>query len=93
MQQEMQKYLRREDVCRRLREVAEDTKDLELARQADILESRAWVAYEQKVASTRFPKMNTFSDATAEAKGSKNTSTVSSKETGSVHSIPGDGQE
>jgi hypothetical protein len=93
MQQEMQKYLRREDVCRRLREVAEETKDPELARQADILESRAWAAYEQKVSSTRVPKMSTSSDETTETKGPKNASTASSKDAGSVHSIPSDGRE
>jgi hypothetical protein len=93
MQQEMQKYLRREDVCRRLREVAEETKDQELAKQADILESRAWAAYEQKITSTRLPRVSPSRDDGGDSKPAKNSTTFTSTDANSVHSIPADGKE
>lgn len=60
-QAELNKALRREAVCQRLREIADETNDPELAKQADLLESRAWAVYEQKMSSaslTRFQPMN-----------------------------------
>ena len=48
-QVELNKLLRREAVCQRLREIAEETNDPELAKQADLLESRAWAVYDQKL--------------------------------------------
>ena len=42
-------WLRRADVCDRLREIALQTDDDELARQAEQLEQRAWDAYTQQL--------------------------------------------
>lgn len=60
-QAELNKALRREAVCQRLRDIAEETNDPELAKQADLLESRAWAVYEQKMSTAslaRFQPMN-----------------------------------
>ncbi len=60
-QAELNKALRREAVCQKLREIAEETNDPELSKQADLLESRAWAIYEQKMSTasvTRFQPMN-----------------------------------
>ena len=60
-QVELNKALRRAAVCLRLREIADETNDPDLAKQADLLESRAWAAYEQKMSSAnlaRFQPMN-----------------------------------
>jgi hypothetical protein len=60
-QVELSKALRREAVCQRLREIADETNDPELAKQADLLESRAWSVYEQKMSTAnlaRFQPMN-----------------------------------
>lgn len=50
-QVELNKALRREAVCQKLREIAEETNDPELSKQADLLESRAWAIYEQKMST------------------------------------------
>jgi hypothetical protein len=98
MQQEMQKYLRREDVCRRLREVAEETKDPDLIRQADLLESRAWAAYEQSVASARLPKVGPLGEQDVQTKlmaDSKKPAAGSARAEAAdpIRSIRGEGKE
>jgi hypothetical protein len=67
-QAELAKALRREAVCQRLREIADETNDMELAKQADLLESRAWALYEQKVASGKLARFTPMSDKEAESK-------------------------
>lgn len=67
-QAELNKALRREAVCQRLREIAEETNDPELARQADLLESRSWSVYEQKLTTAKLNKFTPMTEADAEAK-------------------------
>lgn len=57
---EQAKFLRRQQVCDRLREIAIETGDHRLATQADLLEQRAWFVYQQRTSRTRLPRLTTF---------------------------------
>lgn len=46
-------FLRRQQVCDKLREIAHETNDDELERQAELLEQRAWCIYEQRTAKAK----------------------------------------
>jgi hypothetical protein len=50
---EQAKFFRRQKVCLRLRDIAQETNDQELERQADLLEQRAWYIYEQRTAKAK----------------------------------------
>ncbi len=52
--------LRRQEVCEKLRQIALETSDKELARKADDLEQRAWDIYVQRTGS---PMSNLAPDA------------------------------
>ena len=54
-QRQMNAYLRRVQVCMRLRQVAIETNNADLQRQADDLEARAWEIYGQKTARLPIP--------------------------------------
>jgi hypothetical protein len=69
IQQETNKALRRAAVCDRLREIADETNDPELARQADILESRIWALCEQRIATVREPRGSMAADAEFRGRG------------------------
>ncbi len=96
-QQELSKALRREAICNRLREIAEETNDPELAKQADLLESRSWALYEQKVLAARLPKMNPMNEQDAEAKflaeSAKRSGAPTRAEANKIRSIPTEGKE
>jgi hypothetical protein len=53
MLREKAKFDRRQEVCDRLREIAHETGDVQLERQADLLEQRAWFVYEQRASLGR----------------------------------------
>ena len=53
LSKEQAKFLRRQKVCDRLREVALENGDDELERQAELLEQRAWWLYEQRTAQAK----------------------------------------
>lgn len=53
LSKEQAKFLRRQQVCDRLRELAQDSNDTELERQAELLEQRAWWIYEQRTAKAK----------------------------------------
>src|SRR4029079_1208567 len=68
LQEERVKALRRAAVCQRLREIAEETRDPDLERQADLLESRAWAVLEQKTAANSPLRFSPMSEKDAEGK-------------------------
>lgn len=68
---ELNKALRREAVCQRLREIAEETNDPELAKQAELLESRSWAVYEQKLTTAKLNKFTPMTEEDVEAKLTK----------------------
>ena len=97
-QAELNKALRREAVCQRLREIADETNDPELAKQADLLESRAWAVYEQKVSTASVTKFQQMSEKDVEARLLKTERTIASEEaaradTNGVRSIRGEKKE
>lgn len=96
-QAELAKALRREAVCQRLREIAEDTNDPELAKQADLLESRAWAVYEQKVSTASVARFQPMSDKDAESRLTRSTQNTASDtarlETDNIRSIRGEKKE
>lgn len=96
-QTELNKALRREAVCQRLREIAEETNDPELAKQADLLESRAWAVYEQKVSSASLAKFQPMNDKEVESrllKSQRGTASDSAQaESGVIRSITGEKKE
>jgi hypothetical protein len=53
LSKEQAKFLRRQQVCDRLRELALESGDAELERQAELLEQRAWWIYEQRTAKAK----------------------------------------
>jgi hypothetical protein len=57
---QMNAYLRRVEVCLRLRQIAEDTGNAELQRQAEEMDARAWEIYRQQTA--RLPISDTAAD-------------------------------
>jgi hypothetical protein len=65
LRQEQANYLRRQQVCFRLREVAEETGDTALETQADLLEQKAWSLYEARTAQLRLPSLTPMSEAAA----------------------------
>jgi len=97
-QAELNKALRREAVCQRLRDIAEETNDPELAKQADLLESRAWAVYEQKMSSASLARFQPMNEKDVEArllqKKSDSTSESAQAESSSgVRSIRGEKKE
>lgn len=97
-QAELNKALRREAVCQRLRDIAEETNDPELAKQADLLESRAWANYEQKMSSASLARFQPMNEKDVEArllqKKSETTSESAQAESLSgVRSIRGEKKE
>jgi hypothetical protein len=53
LSKEQAKFLRRQQACDKLREIAEVKNDAELERQAELLEQRAWWIYEQRTAKAK----------------------------------------
>jgi len=53
LSKEQAKFLRRQQACDKLREIAEEKNDAELQRQAELLEQRAWWIYEQRTAKAK----------------------------------------
>ncbi len=53
LSKEQAKFLRRQQACDRLREIADEKNDPELQRQAELLEQRAWWIYEQRTAKAK----------------------------------------
>lgn len=97
-QAELNKALRREAVCQRLREIADETNDPELAKQADLLESRAWAVYEQKMSSVNLARFQPMNEKDIESrllqKKSDTTSESAQAETSSaIRSIRGEKKE
>ncbi|HQR05997.1 MAG TPA: hypothetical protein PLN21_04195 [Gemmatales bacterium] len=97
-QAELNKALRREAVCQRLRDIAEETNDPELAKQADLLESRAWAVYEQKMSTASLARFQPMNEKDVETrllqKKSDSTSESAQAESSSgVRSIRGEKKE
>ena len=55
LKQELQTYLRRQEVCDRLKQIAEETGDTALEQQAELMAQRAWFVYQQKTSAMRLP--------------------------------------
>ena len=97
-QVELNKALRRAAVCLRLREIADETNDPDLAKQADLLESRAWAAYEQKMSSANLARFQPMNEKDVESrllqKQSDSTNESAQADTSSaVRSIRGEKKE
>ncbi|MFT3878406.1 MAG: hypothetical protein QM703_01960 [Gemmatales bacterium] len=96
-QAELNKALRREAVCQRLRDIAEETNDPELAKQADLLESRAWAVYEQKMSSASLARFQPMNDKDVETrllqKRSDTTESAQAETSSGVRSIRGEKKE
>ena len=54
---EYQNFLRRQAVCDRLRQVANDLGDTRLEQQADLLEQQAWALYQLRVGAPPLPEL------------------------------------
>jgi hypothetical protein len=95
LQEERNHALRRAAVCQRLREIAEETGDPELEKQADLLESRSWALLEQKTASSGLARLSPMSEKEAEGKLlAKDKPTEPARaEAGPVRTIRPDGKE
>jgi hypothetical protein len=65
---EQAKFIRRQQVCDRLREVAIETGNVELEKQAQLLEQRAWLIYEQKTVQARLPGLSPLESTEAAKK-------------------------
>ncbi|MCS6978194.1 MAG: hypothetical protein NZM31_14470 [Gemmatales bacterium] len=65
---EQAKFLRRQEVCDRLREAAVVRGDAELEKQAQLLEQRAWFIYEQRTAQARVPSLLPIDDSLSAAR-------------------------
>ncbi len=59
---EKRKWLRRLEVCDRLRQIASETGDEELARKADRLDERAWEIFSQRTGTAGLQPMSTSVD-------------------------------
>lgn len=55
LQKELDAYLRRMQVCDRLKEVADETGDTALEQQAELMAQRAWFVYQQRTAQLKLP--------------------------------------
>jgi hypothetical protein len=85
---EQAKFLRRQQVCDRIREAALSKGDTSLEKQAQLLEQRAWFIYEQRTAQARMPSMLPLED-NLDARKLTAEPTLKSRRAGetSVHSI------
>lgn len=97
-QAELNKALRREAVCQRLRDIAEETNDPELTKQADLLESRAWAVYEQKMSSASLARFQPMNDKDVETrllqkKSDLTSESAQAESTSGVRSIRGEKKE
>jgi len=97
-QAELNKALRRAAVCLRLKEIADETNDPDLAKQADLLESRAWAVYEQKMSSANLARFQPMNERDIEARllqrQTESTSESAQADTSSaVRSIRGEKKE
>jgi hypothetical protein len=59
---EKRKWLRRLEVCDKLRQIAGETGNQELARKADRLDQRAWEIYAQRTGTSQLPSGSTDVD-------------------------------
>lgn len=66
--EEQAKFLRRQQVCDRIREAALARGDAELEKQAQLLEQRAWFIYEQRTAQARVPSLLPLDDSLSAAR-------------------------
>jgi hypothetical protein len=62
---EQAKVLRRQQVCDRLRDVAQELNDPKLDAQAQLLEQRAWFIFEQRTARPGMPGLLPADDSAA----------------------------
>lgn len=97
-QTELNKALRREAVCQRLRDIADETNDPELAKQADLLESRAWAVYEQKMSTASLTRFQPMKEKDVEARLLQRTSdtpneSAQAESSSGVRSIRGEKKE
>jgi hypothetical protein len=67
LQKELDAYLRRMQVCDRLKEIADETGDAALEQQAELMAQRAWFIYQQRTAQLKLPGLAPLQEqATAE---------------------------
>jgi hypothetical protein len=59
---QMNAYLRRVEVCLRLRQVAEQTGNADLQRQAEEMDARAWEIYRRQTAQLSMPDVSANAD-------------------------------
>jgi hypothetical protein len=76
--EEQAKFLRRQQVCDRIREAALARGDSELEKQAQLLEQRAWFLYEQRTAQARVPSLLPLDDSLAASRLDKGKPTAAS---------------
>lgn len=86
--EEQAKFLRRQQVCDRIREAALSKGDSSLEKQAQLLEQRAWFIYEQRTAQARMPSLLPIED-TLDTRKLTTESPLKGRRAaeGSVHSI------
>jgi hypothetical protein len=58
-------YLRRMQVCDRLKEIADETGDAALEQQAELMAQRAWFVYQQRTAQLKLPGLMPLDEQTA----------------------------
>lgn len=97
-QTELTKALRRDAVCQRLREIADETNDAEMLKLAELLESRAWAVYEQKMTTAKLARFQPMTEKDVEARLLKNDrektgASSAQAETDSIRSIRGEKKE
>jgi hypothetical protein len=86
--EEQAKFLRRQQVCDRIREAALARGDSSLEKQAQLLEQRAWFIYEQRTAQARMPSVLPIDDGIDSRKLTAEPSSKSRKpQESAVHSI------
>lgn len=101
LKQEFDVYLRRQEVCDRLKQIAEETGDTALEQQAELMAQRAWFVYQQKTSAMRLPGLlpMTEQDAANALLGKKDNESTKVAEAPirsirtTNHTLPGDGKE
>lgn len=93
LEQERKNYLRRLDVCRKLREAAEETKNPALEQEADRLEQEAALIYQQRASRLINADMETTLPTKAEEKllAEPTAPKLPRNDTAQVRTIRGDG--
>jgi hypothetical protein len=83
-EKQMKTYLRRQDVCDRLREIARDTNDASLAQEADRLEQQAFLVYQSATGRLVASKLDDSSNGKSDGQGAASVLSGQGRNTGSA---------